>query len=327
MLGTRHQRYRSFDIHLPRKASFASLRRMASYTHIVAGEIKHLEPTEHCVSPPPVDPDAASPLFNSPDDIKGCAIDPLMSPPTGSKEEKPMYSTSPSLCASRRPQPSIETVALETNIRQSAIRQSIKRASNTSTARTTGYRRRDSRDPRKKVMSPVDDGGFPEVVISSLNQSTVSLELFRSNSLVIPPLSRFSLDTESDDDDDESVTPLNLLSDEPDWVDCPFCQRRVETRVKKEPSKVTHIATTGLFIATFGMSSSAKKDKKYNITHFCTKCDRMVAHQHHGKRMEALGTTKYLREVSRYVRRPSIAQSTRTRTSTSHENRRPYNFF
>lgn len=36
-----------------------------------------------------------------------------------------------------------------------------------------------------------------------------------------------------------TVTPLTMLGDQPDTVDCPFCMRRVETRVKKRASKKT----------------------------------------------------------------------------------------
>jgi hypothetical protein len=35
------------------------------------------------------------------------------------------------------------------------------------------------------------------------------------------------------------VTPLHELGDLPKFVDCPFCRRRVETRVKKKSSKMT----------------------------------------------------------------------------------------
>lgn len=37
----------------------------------------------------------------------------------------------------------------------------------------------------------------------------------------------------------QTVTPLNLLTDQSDNVDCPFCQRRTETKVKKEASSMT----------------------------------------------------------------------------------------
>lgn len=36
-----------------------------------------------------------------------------------------------------------------------------------------------------------------------------------------------------------TVTPLHLLKDESDSIDCPFCQRRSKTDVKKKPSNVT----------------------------------------------------------------------------------------
>ncbi|KAG9497532.1 hypothetical protein J7337_010393 [Fusarium musae] len=37
----------------------------------------------------------------------------------------------------------------------------------------------------------------------------------------------------------ETVTPLHLLADQADMVDCPFCQRRAETKVKKSASSAT----------------------------------------------------------------------------------------
>lgn len=36
-----------------------------------------------------------------------------------------------------------------------------------------------------------------------------------------------------------TVTPLHMLGDQPDTVDCPFCMRRVETSVKKRASSRT----------------------------------------------------------------------------------------
>lgn len=37
----------------------------------------------------------------------------------------------------------------------------------------------------------------------------------------------------------DTVTPLHLLGDQSDTVDCPFCRRRTETRVKKTASGMT----------------------------------------------------------------------------------------
>ncbi|KAM0338059.1 hypothetical protein ACHAPU_011451 [Fusarium lateritium] len=36
-----------------------------------------------------------------------------------------------------------------------------------------------------------------------------------------------------------TVTPLHLLGDQPESIDCPFCLRRTQTRVKKKPSSTT----------------------------------------------------------------------------------------
>lgn len=35
------------------------------------------------------------------------------------------------------------------------------------------------------------------------------------------------------------VTPLHLLQDQSDFVDCHFCMKRVETKVKRPPSRMT----------------------------------------------------------------------------------------
>lgn len=37
----------------------------------------------------------------------------------------------------------------------------------------------------------------------------------------------------------DTVTPLNLLGDQPDKIDCPFCQKRSDTKVTKHASKKT----------------------------------------------------------------------------------------
>ncbi|SPJ88904.1 uncharacterized protein FTOL_12799 [Fusarium torulosum] len=41
-----------------------------------------------------------------------------------------------------------------------------------------------------------------------------------------------------------AVTPLHLLGDQPESIDCPFCLRRSETRVKKKPSSTTQYVIT-----------------------------------------------------------------------------------
>ncbi|KAM0492479.1 hypothetical protein ACHAP8_009834 [Fusarium lateritium] len=37
----------------------------------------------------------------------------------------------------------------------------------------------------------------------------------------------------------KTVTPLHLLGDQPESIDCPYCLRRSETRVRKKPSSTT----------------------------------------------------------------------------------------
>lgn len=39
--------------------------------------------------------------------------------------------------------------------------------------------------------------------------------------------------------DSETVTPLNLLGEQPEYIDCPFCERRTQTRVVKSDSSTT----------------------------------------------------------------------------------------
>lgn len=36
-----------------------------------------------------------------------------------------------------------------------------------------------------------------------------------------------------------TVSPLHLLGDQPDFIDCPFCQQQTKTTVKKKPSNAT----------------------------------------------------------------------------------------
>jgi hypothetical protein len=40
-------------------------------------------------------------------------------------------------------------------------------------------------------------------------------------------------------DNAQYVIPLENLGDQPDWVDCPYCKKRVKTRVQTESSGTT----------------------------------------------------------------------------------------
>ncbi|EWZ46414.1 hypothetical protein BFJ70_g9336 [Fusarium oxysporum] len=103
----------------------------------------------------------------------------------------------------------------------------------------------------------------------------------------------------------ETVTPLHLLADQADTMDCPFCQRRAETKVKKSASSMTHIYATALFFTTlFGVIFPYACHCAPNISHFCKNCGRKVAFKERGGQMEALGTPDHLREVSKYPAAP-----------------------
>ncbi|KAM5356680.1 hypothetical protein ACJ41O_003326 [Fusarium nematophilum] len=99
----------------------------------------------------------------------------------------------------------------------------------------------------------------------------------------------------------QTVTPLHLLADQADTVDCPFCQRRTETRVKKESSGATHGIAAALFFTTvFGVMFPYICHCAPHISHYCKNCKRKVAYKQRGGEMEALGTPEHLREMSRF---------------------------
>jgi len=100
-----------------------------------------------------------------------------------------------------------------------------------------------------------------------------------------------------------TVTPLRLLGDQSDEVDCPFCRRRVETRVTKTPSAKTHTLGAVLcFTTLFGALLPCWCGWYYDVDHHCGNCDRVVARRRHGNKgeMEVFGTPEHLKEVSKY---------------------------
>ncbi|SPJ72335.1 related to single-stranded DNA binding protein [Fusarium torulosum] len=107
------------------------------------------------------------------------------------------------------------------------------------------------------------------------------------------------------------ITPLHELGDLPKFVDCPFCRRRVETRVKKKSSKMTHVSATVLGFTTIaGAAVPYAGNWACHLAHYCTNCGHKVALRKWGsKEMKALGTPDHLREVSRY---PSADSSNRS---------------
>jgi hypothetical protein len=79
----------------------------------------------------------------------------------------------------------------------------------------------------------LDDGGLPEVVTQ--DHIAKDTGYYDAPIPVNPdptPMTQLYETT-------ATVTPLHLLGDQSDTVDCPFCRHRVETRVKKNPSMRT----------------------------------------------------------------------------------------
>ncbi|OBS28225.1 hypothetical protein FPOA_02166 [Fusarium poae] len=105
-----------------------------------------------------------------------------------------------------------------------------------------------------------------------------------------------------------TVTPLHLLADQADSVDCPFCQHQTETKVKKSASGMTHVYAAALFFGTlFGVVCPYICHCAPNINHYCKNCGRKVAMREYRGEMKALGTPDHLREASKYPTAPPPA--------------------
>ncbi|KAH6880548.1 hypothetical protein B0T10DRAFT_145607 [Thelonectria olida] len=99
-----------------------------------------------------------------------------------------------------------------------------------------------------------------------------------------------------------TVTPLHLLADQPDMVDCPFCRQMSVTKVKKQASIFTHLLAVGLFFGTLcGVVAPYILGWCNHLVHYCSKCDRKLAYRTYGSRnMQVVGTPEHFREPSRY---------------------------
>ncbi|KAF3017066.1 hypothetical protein E8E14_005807 [Neopestalotiopsis sp. 37M] len=149
----------------------------------------------------------------------------------------------------------------------------------------------------KKAPLVIDDGGLPEVFTP---EQKVAIGADGPQPVVLPASPVHSTTPRLDGFD--TVTPLNLLGDQSDVVDCPFCRRRVETRVEKKPSTATHVGAGALFLTTLGgVVLPYKKHWRHHVHHHCGNCDRLVAHRRYDeKEMQPLGTPDHLRVKSLY---------------------------
>ncbi|VUC27908.1 unnamed protein product [Clonostachys rosea] len=149
----------------------------------------------------------------------------------------------------------------------------------------------------------VDRNTLPELATAEARRQfgrddvSTSKEVLEESPRIVAPLSGSSLDEEH-----PTVTPLHLLGDQSDMIDCPFCRRRTETRVKKHPSVVTHVTATTLFVTTVVGAAAPYVGRWSNhISHYCTNCDHKVAHKRfYSSEMKSLGTPEHLREASQY---------------------------
>jgi hypothetical protein len=91
-------------------------------------------------------------------------------------------------------------------------------------------------------------GSFPEAVASSLPEvAPCSLPQVALSSAPEPGLEVVAIQANTSKMDVSTVsgyplnavTPLHLLGDQPDQIDCPFCLQQTTTKVKKKPSNAT----------------------------------------------------------------------------------------
>ncbi|KAF4466357.1 hypothetical protein FALBO_6782 [Fusarium albosuccineum] len=99
----------------------------------------------------------------------------------------------------------------------------------------------------------------------------------------------------------QKVTPLHLLGDQPDSIDCPFCHRRTDTRVKKKPSNATHLqAVVLLFTTVCGVAAPYVAKWSFDIEQFCDSCNNRVAYRSQGKDLHICKAPVEWQETSKY---------------------------
>ncbi|KAG4277969.1 hypothetical protein FPRO04_14003 [Fusarium proliferatum] len=120
-----------------------------------------------------------------------------------------------------------------------------------------------------------------------------------------------------------TVTPLHLLGDQPEAIDCPFCLRRSETIVKKKPSSTTQYAKdvtlTGpgltnvslqavalLMTTVCGAVAPYMAKWSFDIEHICDNCKNRVMYKAKGKDIRICKAPEAWKEESKY---PSVNTS------------------
>ncbi|KAH7222635.1 uncharacterized protein BKA55DRAFT_743868 [Fusarium redolens] len=104
-----------------------------------------------------------------------------------------------------------------------------------------------------------------------------------------------------------TVTPLHLLGDQPEAIDCPFCLRRSETRVKKKPSNTTHLQAVALLMTTVcGAVAPYMAKWSFDIEHICDNCQNRVMYRARGKDIRICKAPAEWKEESKY---PNVVTS------------------
>ncbi|KAH6892923.1 hypothetical protein B0T10DRAFT_558929 [Thelonectria olida] len=99
-----------------------------------------------------------------------------------------------------------------------------------------------------------------------------------------------------------TVTPLHLLGDQPEQIDCPFCLQQTMTRVKKKPSNFTHIQAVFLLMTTVcGAVAPYIGSWSYDLEHYCAHCANRVAYRARGKEIYLCKQPDSAKEASKYA--------------------------
>ncbi|KAH7160403.1 hypothetical protein B0J13DRAFT_644026 [Dactylonectria estremocensis] len=99
-----------------------------------------------------------------------------------------------------------------------------------------------------------------------------------------------------------TVTPLHMLGDQPESIDCPFCQRQTKTVVKKKPSNATHIQAVLLLMTTVcGAVAPYLGRWSFDIEQHCGECKNRVTYRAKGKEIYVCKQPISVQEVSKYA--------------------------
>ncbi|KAH8734098.1 hypothetical protein BGZ61DRAFT_343873 [Ilyonectria robusta] len=134
------------------------------------------------------------------------------------------------------------------------------------------------------TISPVEYSSLPEATTGQVNGCNMDQQMMTVSA---PP---------------PTVSPLHLLGDQPDLIDCPFCERQTKTTVKKKPSNATHIQAVLLLMTTVcGAVAPYVGSWSYDIEQFCGECRNRVTYRPQGKEIRVCKQPESVREVSKYA--------------------------